>query len=223
MKNKKIFFSLLIVSLLSQKNIYNHEAATKEITINLHATMIRNSLPAHLVKDINLLVNQNLANQINQLNQYDPEKLFDISKNITDQIIEKLSESIAESMYELEIDFETDPEKVIKFINENIDKYQIYIESALLIFKGMLQDLTQEYNEIKNKYNKLLYVITRKHWQQEATVEEQKKVTELEIKIQSLNRVIKYLNRTKLLIKVADWVIYSKTPFAWGIRKHIGF
>ena len=73
--------------------------------------MIKQSLPAHLVKDMKLLVNKNLANQINQLNQYDTEKLFDISEKITDRVIEKLSESIAESMYELEIDFETDPEK----------------------------------------------------------------------------------------------------------------
>ena len=239
--NKKIILSLLICSglncnIFSDEEIVNQEvqeetqneetvtvedrAIVKKIVINQHTELIRKSLPANLVLKITSTIDVIFKDQVNQL---DKEELNKISQNITDQTIEKLSQNLAEYLYELEIDFETNLEKIIKLLNETLDKSQIYIEMSLATFEGINQELKQEYNGIKDKYISFYYVVSGKDWRKDATLEEQDKIKELEIKMTALNKIIKAIHRTKLLIKVADWTIYSKSPIAWAIRKHIGF
>lgn len=218
----------LCLTLVANDELYeqNMDKMCTEALINKNSEAIRKAVPQDIVLFIKEVIKKNLFQFDKDLPRcpFKEEVLKvadETSENATLQIIDGLSLKIANTLYEQESNYQNDPEKIIDFLNGVIEKSDSYVKIIIIQLEETKYDLNSEYAQIRQKYENLFTKLRLKDWKQKATSEDLEKIKKLETQIKAVEKILKATKRTKFLMQFTDWVIYSKSPIAWLIRKHI--
>lgn len=146
-----------------------------------------------------------------------------INKHFIKKTLKQISRQLA-IYYNQIINFNDDPDRSIKMINDIINNSQAYIEAGSIYLMQKKSELQKKYNYFEEKYcdNYFQKFFNPEKWKEKASLKEFEAINQLEDDLKQIDNVLKVFNRIKILFSMIDWTIYSNSPFAMITRKCLG-